>query len=281
MIHTQANRSRCVQCTVQIRKQIGEIFHATAQPNQRIADTELGAHISGNTRMGHDGRMLHQGLNATEAFGQCKQTGVFQEAARLPFEIDGVVYKLDDRAQAAALGASSRAPRSAIAHKFEAEAVATELLEVVASVGRTGAITPVAVLSPVKVAVVRRSSLAPRLGRALPRQRERLRVPFLVAGSSLVVTTSHIGSALLIAAAHARALGSVSPTDGSDRGFRARRARSRSYAAAHHLVASLHQRAPPPAVCSRSRRCCVARAPKLGGVTVGRATLHNYEVCCE
>ncbi len=69
----------------------------------------------------------------------------------LPFEIDGVVYKLDDLATQRALGFRTREPRWAVAHKFSPEEMSTRLLGIDVQVGRTGAITPVARLQPVFV----------------------------------------------------------------------------------------------------------------------------------
>ncbi len=76
---------------------------------------------------------------------------VLKERSALPFEIDGVVYKLESLHLQQKAGFVSRAPRFAIAHKFPAEEASTKLLDIQVQVGRTGALTPVAKLEPVFV----------------------------------------------------------------------------------------------------------------------------------
>lgn len=70
----------------------------------------------------------------------------------LPYQIDGAVIKVDDRRWQAALGETAKAPRWGLAYKYAAETAQTRLRDVVSQVGRTGVITPVAVLEPVTLA---------------------------------------------------------------------------------------------------------------------------------
>ncbi|WP_430742867.1 NAD-dependent DNA ligase LigA [Bacillus atrophaeus] len=81
--------------------------------------------------------------------------------ADLPYEIDGIVVKVDSLDQQEELGFTAKSPRWAIAYKFPAEEVVTTLLDIELNVGRTGVLTPTAVLEPVKVAgtTVQRASL--------------------------------------------------------------------------------------------------------------------------
>jgi len=79
----------------------------------------------------------------------------------LPYEIDGLVIKVNDLRTSANLGVVGKDPRGAIAYKFPAEEATTKLLDVAANVGRTGVLTPTAVLEPVFVSgvTVRQASL--------------------------------------------------------------------------------------------------------------------------
>jgi len=119
----------------------------------------------------------YESLNAAKSWGfkisehraRCGNIGeIFDfirtcEAVRpdLPFDIDGVVVKVNSIAQQEMLGFTAKSPRWAIAFKFKAESASTKLISVDYQVGRTGTVTPVANLEPVRLAgtIVRRATL--------------------------------------------------------------------------------------------------------------------------
>jgi DNA ligase (NAD+) len=122
---------------------LGETQGWTLPPTQSALLDALG-------RLGlpvSEDRRVVRGAEGLAAFYEEVQ----KRRADLPFEIDGVVYKIDSLELQRELGFRTREPRWAVAHKFPPEEMPTKLLSINVQVGRTGAITPVAKLEPVFV----------------------------------------------------------------------------------------------------------------------------------
>jgi DNA ligase (NAD+) len=112
-----------------------------------------------DTQHGALGRLAGMGFAVNDRTALCgsvdemlaRYRAIAAERGELGYDIDGVVYKVDDLALQARLGFRSTTPRWAVAHKFPAETAWTRLLAIEISVGRTGALSPVARLEPVTV----------------------------------------------------------------------------------------------------------------------------------
>jgi len=124
-----------------------------------LAETQMGA-VERLAALGFPTNPLTVLCDGPEALLQ-HYDRIEQKRATLGYDIDGVVYKVDDLALQARLGFRSTTPRWAIAHKFPAELAWTRLEAIDIQVGRTGALSPVARLSPVTVGgvVVRNATL--------------------------------------------------------------------------------------------------------------------------
>ncbi len=104
--------------------------------------------------------MKHLGMNVIPYCKKCKTIDEIYKAIQeigdlrptLPFDIDGAVIKVDDLKQREELGTTVKVPKWAVAYKYPPEKKETEVKDIVIQVGRTGALTPVAILDPVPVA---------------------------------------------------------------------------------------------------------------------------------
>jgi len=131
---------------------LGEVSERFARSHSEILKRlkEWGFPVNPRSRLCH-------GIDELLAFHR----NLANERAELPYDIDGVVYKVDDIDLQERLGMATRAPRWAIAHKFPAQQARTVLQDIMISVGRQGSLTPIAMLAPITVGgvVVQRATL--------------------------------------------------------------------------------------------------------------------------
>ncbi len=126
--------------------------YGLGQVSENIAET----HIGNLEKLKTWGMPISRELKLAKGIDECLAyyRDIGERRNALAYEIDGVVFKVNSLASQRELGFRAREPRWAIAHKFPAMEELTELLDVEFQVGRTGAVTPVARLKPVKVAGV-------------------------------------------------------------------------------------------------------------------------------
>jgi DNA ligase (NAD+) len=144
-----AGSLRQLDARITATRPLGFIAHGWGEISSPVAET-ASAMMAAINDWGFDIGELRASCDGIEAaLGFTR--AIEARRADLPFDIDGVVYKVDRLDWQARLGQVSRSPRWATAHKFAAEQAETSLLAIDVQVGRTGAMTPVARLAPVTV----------------------------------------------------------------------------------------------------------------------------------
>lgn len=121
---------------------------------QRIVGKELVSHKQSLDYIKSLGFKTVPGYTLAETFDEVRQCieKIGENRFSLPFDIDGVVVKVDSFAQREMLGSTAKTPKWSVAYKFPPEEKQTKLLDIELNVGRTGAITPVAVFEPISLA---------------------------------------------------------------------------------------------------------------------------------
>lgn len=121
---------------------------------QRIVGKELVSHKQSLDYIKYLGFKTVPGYTLAETFDEVRQCieKIGETRFSLPFDIDGVVVKVDSFAQREMLGSTAKTPKWSVAYKFPPEEKQTKLLDIELNVGRTGAITPVAVFEPISLA---------------------------------------------------------------------------------------------------------------------------------
>ncbi|EKF43384.1 NAD-dependent DNA ligase [Nitratireductor indicus C115] len=147
--NTAAGSLRQLDASITAARPLKFFAYAWGEVSQLPADTQTGM-VEAFERYGFRvNPLMARSESAEGLLNQYRK--IEEERARLAYDIDGVVYKVDDLALQERLGFVSRSPRWAIAHKFPAEKATTILRGIDIQVGRTGALTPVARLEPVTV----------------------------------------------------------------------------------------------------------------------------------
>jgi len=144
-----AGSLRQLDARITAGRRLSLFAYAMGQSSERVADTHW-TYLKRLDAWGFDVNPLSRPL-ASEADAAAFQAEIGAARAALAYDIDGVVYKIDDLALQERLGYVGREPRWAIAWKFPAERATTVLQDILIQVGRTGALTPVAQLQPVNV----------------------------------------------------------------------------------------------------------------------------------
>ena len=147
--NTAAGSLRQLDSSITASRPLKFFAYAWGDNNGLPADTQLGV-VECFGEWGFAINPLMQRFETVEGLIRHYRL-IESERAELAYDIDGVVYKVDDLQLQARLGFVSRSPRWAIAHKFPAETATTVLLDIEIQVGRTGALSPVARLEPVTV----------------------------------------------------------------------------------------------------------------------------------
>jgi len=144
-----AGSLRQLDARITAERRLSLLAYAQGEASEQIADTHWD-YLERLREWGFEVNPLSQRLDSEDE-ADAFQAEIAAQRSGLPYDIDGVVYKIDDLGLQRRLGFVGRAPRWAVAWKFPAEQATTVLKDIRIQVGRTGALTPVAELEPVNV----------------------------------------------------------------------------------------------------------------------------------